>query len=385
MARPKATAKACKIVGDTADTKPSDVVSRRRAFALGASAVLFTTRGARAAVVSPPVPAIVSVALDQASLIVGGPDNGPLAAWAHVLGAAIGQRVGTSKAGLRITFVGGADGVTAANQFEARSAPDGATALLISGSAAMAWLVGDQRAQFDAGHWLPVATGLGSSVVVGRSLTALNTFAAGGDRPRIVSSSGADLALAATLGLSLLGIETKLLADNKDPLAAFQQGRADLALLRGPNLSDTTVAARGLGAMPLFSSGVLDDSGGLTRDPLLPDIPTLPELLRTHQTTSVSPGLLAAWHATAASAELEFALVLPFLTLSGVVSQWRKAVSQVTAGPKADITTDAVTRHAQTNAIRLQTDPAANFGLSAIAVDTNTLLELRRWMASRLP
>ena len=47
--------------------------------------------------------------------------------------------------------IGSADGVTGANQFEARGAPDGQTVLLVPGQAAVAWMVGDPRAQFDVG------------------------------------------------------------------------------------------------------------------------------------------------------------------------------------------------------------------------------------------
>lgn len=368
------------------------LLTRRACVALGSSVVFLKVSNAQAAAPAPFSPGTAPALLSgQAGLIVGGPDSGPLARWARVLGAAIGPRIAAPDQSLRIAYVGGADGVTAANQFEARTAPDGSTGLLVSGSAAMAWLVGDQRAQFDAGHWLPVATGLASGVVL-RAPTLSNsaTHASAlpgvpGRRLLLAVSGAADLAVAATLGLSMLGIETQLVTDTDEPLTTMRKGRADMVFLRGPNAVDTTAAARALGATPIFSLGVMDDAGSLTRDPQISDIATLPELLATRQSAPYPAGLLAAWRAVAASAQLEFALVLPWLTPSGTVSQWRKAVSQISGTARTDTASEAMLQLAQSSTLRLQTDPISNFGLSAIAVDANTLLELRRWMAARVP
>lgn len=366
------------------------LLTRRTCVALGASAV-FLKMSAQAAAISPSQGTAPALLPDQTNLIVGGPENGPLAGWAHLLGAAIGQRVGAPDQSLRIAYVGGADGVTAANQFEARTVPDGSTALLVSGSAAMAWLIGDQRAQFDAGHWLPVATGLASGVVLRAppmttSATATSVISGVPGRRLLLAASGAaDLAVAATLGLSMLGIETQLVVDTDEPLTTMRNRRADLVFLRGPNAVDATAAARALGATPIFSLGVMDDAGSLIRDPQIADIPTLLERLATRPSASYPPGLLPAWRAVAASAQLEFALVLPWLTPSGTVSQWRKAVSQINATARADTAAEAMLRVTQSATLRLQTDHISNFGLSAIAADANTLLELRRWMAARLP
>ena len=44
------------------------------------------------------------------------------------------------------------------------------TVLLAPGEAALAWMVGDPRAQFDVGHWVPVMAGTASAIVVGTAL-----------------------------------------------------------------------------------------------------------------------------------------------------------------------------------------------------------------------
>ncbi len=93
---------------------------------------------------------------DGATLLVAGPESGATDRWAALLGPALGRGLppGTQ---VHTEAVGGPDGVTGANQFEARTTPDGTTALLLPGSAALAWLVGDPRARFDAAHWMPAA------------------------------------------------------------------------------------------------------------------------------------------------------------------------------------------------------------------------------------
>lgn len=369
---------------DSGQASGACALTRRASLALGSALLLKMTnaRSAQLAVVDKNMTPLEA----PAGLIVGGPENGPLSGWAHFLGTAIGQHVGGPDDSLRISFVGGMDGVTASNQFEARTVPDGSTALLVSGSSAIAWLTGDQRAHFDAGRWLPVATGLASGIVLRAPSLSAATLPNTAHRPlRLATSGPADLAVAATLGLSMLGIETRRTDDADPPLTTLRKGRADWVFLHGPDSLDLTAAARTLGAVPMFSLGMMDDAGKLGRDPHHPGIPTLPELLATGRHLPHSVGLLKAWHAVAASAQIEFALILPWLTPASTVSQWRKAVSQISPTIRSDAPADAMLRQTQFAQIRLKTDPAANFGLSAIAVDANTLLELRSWAASRQP
>ena len=97
--------------------------------------------------------------------MIAGPEGGGTDRWARSVLSALVQSL---PPGARVRGVptGAADGVTGANQFEARTAPDGSSLLVVPGAAAMAWLVGDPRAQFDVGHWVPVMAGVCSGVVV---------------------------------------------------------------------------------------------------------------------------------------------------------------------------------------------------------------------------
>ena len=145
--------------------------SRRDALSLMASLLMARTAAAapiptppvppaRPPVASPPAgsPPAATGLPEGAGLIIAGPPQGRLDRWADLLVPALGRAMPSAFARpamppLMRSAVGGVDGVTGANQFEARISPDGGTALLLPGSAAMAWLVGDPRAQFDAARW----------------------------------------------------------------------------------------------------------------------------------------------------------------------------------------------------------------------------------------
>ena len=96
---------------------------------------------------------------------------------------------------LALRNVGGIDGVTGANQFDARVEPDGATALLVPGTAAMCWLTGEARARFDFSRWIPLWAGMGSAVLVSRGPLAngggVRLGASGPDRDRRAGAVGA--------------------------------------------------------------------------------------------------------------------------------------------------------------------------------------------------
>ena len=324
--------------------------------------------------VSAPVDAQIP---DLPQLIVAGPDDGPLTPWADIIHAVI-DRLSANGQKLQSRNVGGVDGVTAANQFEARTAPDGSTAMLTSGEPAIAWLVGDQRAQFDAGHWLPIVTGLTSGIVLSRS-----TLASHGGQFRLAIRNPKDLAIAARLGLSLLGVEITSVIATSDPSASLQSGQADFAFIRGTDAVDSARDADLHGMKPIFTLGMIGEAGNLTRDPLISQVPHFPELAAKLPSSPNMTSLLAAWRATAAAAQLEFALVLPWLSPAGTVAWWRKAATQIAVQIKSSSSTSAKSGRSADQSLEVCADPTSSFGLSAIAVDAVTSLALRKWLISR--
>jgi hypothetical protein len=295
---------------------------------------------------------------DRVRILVAGPRGGRMDRWADILEEAFARAL-PPETTLRQTLAGGADGVTAANQFEARAAPDGQTVLLLPNEAPLAWLTGDPRARFDVANWLPVMTGLTSGVLVSRvPASALRP----GMRLRVATSVPAGPELAALLGLYLMGIEPVPAFGLRDAGRSLQalRGRAvDAVFLLGPNVPSLLANAAAAGAAPLFTLGV-PSPGGLQCDPLLPG-----------GTPPTGP-LAKAWRSAAAATQIEFALVLPPLTPAAMVAQWRHAATEVSQALQPS-----------TPGVRLLSAPEANTATAAIAADSTAMLALRRWLAAR--
>src|SRR6185437_5273353 len=150
-----------------------DPPGRRRLLALFSALPALTRAGA---VLAAPGATTPPTFPESPRLLVAGPSDGALNHWADALQPALEQSL-PADTSIRRLEVGGADGVTGANQFEVRGVPDGMTVMLVPGQAALAWMVGDPRAQFDVGHWVPVVAGTTPAIVVGKQ-TVLRDIAA---------------------------------------------------------------------------------------------------------------------------------------------------------------------------------------------------------------
>lgn len=296
------------------------------------------------------------------TLLVAGPPSGPTDGWATVLLPALSR---SFPAGTRLEreVVGAGDGVTGANQFETRTAPDGSTALLLPGSATLAWMVGDPRAQFDAARWVMTLASMTPAVLASRlPLSRIGP----GARVRVAAAGPAGQDLPALLGLELLGAEVvPVFGAGAD---AVLSGDADATLLRGRAVLPAVQACAAAGAPPILALGSWNGRGQPARDPSFPELPALAELLGP---PSAAP-LVGAWHATATAAQLDTAVVLPKLTSAGAVALWRHACTQTVTAPEI-----------QAEAARLGLRTLVTPNAAAIAIDVPAMLELRRWLAAR--
>lgn len=306
------------------------------------------------------------------AILVAGPEGGVLDHWSRVLAPALAQSLPPETA-LRRTTVGATDGVTGANQFGARIAPDGQTVLLAPGEAAIAWLVGDPRAQYDVGRWVSVMVAVAPGVVMARPGSVVP-----GGRLRLASSGPAGIDLPAVLGFDLLGVRADLLpALGEDALkAAMAQGGIDGAFLHGHKVPDQAAAMAAAGARPVFTLGALDPQGRMARCPTFPDVPTLAELYPTMHGQTLAGPLYAAWCAAAVAAQLEFALVLPQLTPAAMVALWRRAGDD--AAGSLDVQSLALA-----NGLRALGGGEATATAGAAAADQPALQALRGWLAQR--
>ena len=309
---------------------------------------------------------------DGATLMVGGPGGGPANSWAEWLSPGLGRALPPGTA-VHTDVVGGVDGVTAANVFEARAVPDGSTALLLPGSAAMAWLVGDPRARFDTAHWVPALAGVTPGLVVSR----VAGLRAPGDAPvRLAASSAAGPELPAMLALDLLGAAWSPVFGLGEGAAldALAAGQVDAVCLRGRRVPELVQMLADAGAQPLFSFGAVDETGVRQRDPAFPGVPTVIELLAGR---GGETALRRAWFATAAASDLDIAMVLPQLTPAAIVAVWRRAAAQAAGS-------GAVLAQAAAQGVRTLSAPAATASTAAVNADAPAQLALRTWMASRL-
>ena len=322
---------------------------------------------AQATSASPPAPFPFA---DGVTLLVAGPENGALNRWADALQPALEQSLPPDTS-IRRSTVGGADGVTGANQFETRAAPDGLTIMLVPGSALLAWLVGDPRAQFDVGHWVPVTAGVTPGLVAGRP------GALAADRPlRIGAATPGGPDLSALLGCELLGARLEPVFGLTAPgaaLNAVSQNAIDALFLHGHHASQQVAALAAVGGQPLFALPGFDDSGAMVRDPTFPDVPLLGELMPDGLTKAP---LHRAWRAAAVASQLEYGLILPPLTPAAMVSLWRRAGADAAAAP-------AIKTMSTAAEVRPLVGVAAPAAITAAAVDAAALLELRRWLAKR--
>ncbi len=320
-----------------------------------------------------PPTSVVTPFSESPRLMVAGPSNGTLNRWADALLPALEQSLPPDTAIQRLE-VGSADGVTGANQFEARGAPDGLTVLLTPGQAALSWMVGDPRAQFDVGHWVPVMAGTSAGIVAGRP-SALTP----NGRARVAAAGPATLDLTALLGVQLLGGRMEPvfgLADPEAAQSAFSQGAVDVVLLQGHHVPEQFTALSAIGAKPLFALGAIDATGHAVRDPAFPDVPHFAELFETRFGGKPDGQLYEAWCALAAASRLEFGLVLPQLTPAAMVALWRRAATDA-AGSLG------VQAAAATVNVRPLAGPVATTNTAAVAANAPALQELRRWLASR--
>jgi hypothetical protein len=331
----------------------------RRLF-LGSATIAATIAASPAA---PPFP-------DSATLLVGGPGGSPADSWAEWLSPGLGRALppGTQ---IRKDIVGGADGVTAANQFEARIVPDGSTAMLLPGSAAMASLVGDPRARFDVAHWVPALAGVTPGLVVSRLSVAR---VMGGFPVRIAAINSTGPELPAMLALELLGAKWEPLFGLSDTAAmdALGQGQVDVVCLHGRRVAEMAQVIGSIGAQPLFSFGCMDEAN--QRDPAFPGVPAMSELLASRQGDEA---LRRAWYATAAASDLDVAMVLPQFTPASIVALWRHAATQAMG-------TATVQAQASALGVRTVAAPAATTTTAAVVADASGQIALRSWLAQRL-
>ncbi|WP_368417403.1 hypothetical protein [Falsiroseomonas sp.] len=246
---------------------------------------------------------------EAATLLVPGPEGGAAAVFAAQAAQGLARGL-VQAAALRVSLLGGPDGITAANRFAASTAPDGRMLLVLTGPAAQALLVGDSRARYEPRHWPAIAGSLVPVLVAGRGALT-------GAQPLRLALSGPGAAEAgALLALDLIGhgATPVFLPAGLGPDAAVGAGIADAVVLAGP---DAMARAAALGLVPWFGF----DGERPGRDAALAEVASFGELLGDRP----QPELVAASRAAGAALRVRGLLVLPALTSADAVALWRGA------------------------------------------------------------
>jgi hypothetical protein len=310
---------------------------------------------------------------DGATMLVAGPSGGLMAQWCRAIRPTLAQSLAPGLP-VRQTNVGGPDGVTGANEFDARIMPDGRTVLLTPGDAAITWLVGDPRAKFDVTHWVPVMACVTPAIVVARA----SAFAVPGVI-RVAATTPAGLQLPGLLGIEMLGQRAQLVRvyqDERSLREAFAQHAIDAVLLRGHHVPQHAGALAQVGAVPAFTLGAIDALGRLVRCAQFPEVPNLAEFYARRRGSMPGGPLFEAWRAAAIAAQLEFGMELLTVTPADMVALWRHA------GVEASRALD-VAALARSFAVRPIGGPEAMATSAALAVNAAALTSLRQWLAER--
>ncbi|MCZ8149832.1 MAG: hypothetical protein O9325_18520 [Roseomonas sp.] len=263
---------------------------------------------AAAALLGRPLQAATGVP-EAATLLVPGPEGGPAAEFGARAAQGLARGLVQATA-LRVSILGGPDGITAANRFAASTAPDGRMLLMLTGQAAQALLVGDSRARYEPRHWPAIAGSLVPVLVAGRgALTGTQPI-----RLALPAPSAAEAGALLALHLIGRGATPVFLPPGLGPDAAVSAGIADVVVLAGP---DAMARAAALGLVPWFGF----DGEHPGRDAALAEVASFGELLSDR----AQRDLVAASRAAGAALRVRGLLVLPALTSADAVALWRGA------------------------------------------------------------
>jgi hypothetical protein len=311
------------------------------------------------------------------ALLAAGPQGAAISRWATACALALGPGFPGSPI-LQVQPVGGLDGVTGANKFDALVVPDGSTAAMFPGATLIAWLIGDSRVHFDPTHWVPVMAGANSGVLVvrlGAGVTpSPRTIQVGGSLKLAVDQPQSN-DLAALLALQRMGVQTSPIFGLRGTDAktkAFLAGEADAVFLCGEGVPEDIAPLAANGGVPVFSLGRLNDDGTRGADPLFPTLPTA----ESFGGTRAGAPYTAAYQAAAAAARLDFLVMLPHLTNPGAEALWQQAA--LTA-----IGTAVLGSAADASSVHLLGSAGTQAELSALSLSPTDQLGLQNFLQTR--
>jgi tripartite-type tricarboxylate transporter receptor subunit TctC len=238
--------------------------------------------------------------------------------------------------------VPGGGSITGTNQFAGSARPDGLTILGTSGSTQLPFLLGDRRVRYDYKDWdvvFAAPTGGVAYISSKYGVKSVKDLGKLKGQKLVYGSQGAtSLDLVPMLGFSLLGLDVKHVFGMKsrgEGRLAFERGEAtiDYQTSSAYIKSSMPLVTEGK-AVALFSWGVADEKGNLTRDPAFPDLPHAAEAIQMvlgkapsgQEWDAFKAFLVAGFHA-------QKLVVLPKGTPKEIVETYRTAVRNMIKDP----------------------------------------------------
>ncbi len=236
----------------------------------------------------------------------------------------------------------GGGSVTASNDFHKNARPDGTMLIMASTSTLLPVLLGSNVARYNPNEWVAI-TGFarGASMYAISKELGLGGKDMKADYKALQSANirfGTETPLSAELldfvSLEMLGVKARYLfgLSSKDAEAAFQRGEMNV------NTDNTRSYLKDYGkdpkVNPVWSYGVIDESGTLKRDPDLPNVPTFPEFYEAVKGAKPD-GLAYELQKSLMNAKvmLSKAVMLPKGTPDNIREVYIKALKAVTSEP----------------------------------------------------
>lgn len=313
---------------------------------------------------------IVSSGVITPTLMIAGSSNTAPSLWADRLIPPLSE-IFETHAPLKTIRINGQDGVSGSNRFDAHTENEGDTVLLVPGAAVIAALAGDNRVHFDYGRWIPVLLCQQNQVIIGRKdipspfIKHIRNF-----EYRVAISNYIGPQLPTLLALHLLNFSAHPVPDlgsTDAALAALQSGHVDLIQLNESDFQRHRAYLEDKGFKPHFTL----NTRGIT------DIPTFIDQYTHKLGKPPSGALYEGWKALATAATLETAMVLPMLTPSTHVAQWRHISERIMQN--ADIV-----HFAQDNMITLTNAHDSTVIFEQMTPSLSAQLAIKRWLTPLL-
>ncbi|MBM3605649.1 MAG: tricarboxylate transporter [Alphaproteobacteria bacterium] len=238
--------------------------------------------------------------------------------------------------------VPGGGSITGANQFATRASSDGLSILGTSASTQYPAILGDPRVRYDYADWTAILASPTGGVVYAdpkygvTGPEGLETLKA--EEIRFASQGATALEMPVLLALKMMGLNIRPVFGMESRGAgrlAFERGEAGIDFQTSSAYLNSVAPLVDSGkAVPLFSMGVVDAEGNVSRDPSFPDLPTFVEFF-TEATGAAPEGeAYEAWKALMiAGYSLQKMVVLPKDAPAEVIAAYTEAARAIVNAP----------------------------------------------------